>query len=109
MNYRKLIQEAYDEVMGELEPELPSTPTQNDIELGDLSASLARFKGELATILDKATRSGYISRDNSGKIVIKNKEAYNKIIGDLPKRIQAIQKQLEPSLRKEEKIRIKIK
>ncbi len=107
MNYTKLIQEAYNEVMRELEPKLP--PSTPNVELGDLSTHLAQFKGELATVLDKASRAGYISRDNTGKIVIKNKEAYNEIVGDLPSRIKVIQQQLEPSLKKEDKVRIKLK
>jgi hypothetical protein len=101
MNVKKILKEAYDEVMKELELSSPkTTPTQDDIELGDLSARLAQYKGELATLLDKATRAGYITRDKNGKIVIKNKVAYMKILGDLPEKIKLLQKELEPSLTK---------
>ncbi len=95
MDIKELAKEVFNELMSELDAADSITPSKNDIQLGGDAAKLAQLKGELSTILGKAERAGAIKRAN-GKVTIINKEYYGKIIGDLPKRIKALQQSLEP-------------
>jgi len=99
MSVKTLVNEAFIEVMKELGSELDMvvpTPTSNDMALGEVATQLAQAKGELNTILDRAARDRVIKK-NEGKIAILNKEEYIKRIGDLPKKIKALQNQMEPA------------
>lgn len=99
-NLKELVKEAYNELMKELEinPNEPQIlPNKKDISLGDASSQLAKSKGELAAILDKAERAGIISKKD-GKISILDKNKYIQIVGDLPKKIKLLQSKLEPDL-----------
>lgn len=89
---QNLIIEEYNKVIKELEDNIPS---EENKELGDITASLAQAKGELATILDRAFREKVIDKNN-GKIKILNREEYLKRVGDLPNKIKQLQQQLEP-------------
>lgn len=107
---KKLVKEAYDELMQELEASPSSQqiepqvlPTKRDISLGDASSQLAKSKGELATLLDKAERAGIISKKD-GKVSIIDKVRYMQVIGDLPKKIKALQAKLEPDLTSDEEV-----
>ncbi len=94
MLVKTLVNEAFGEVMKELESEL-DIPSTNDMALGEVATKLAQAKGELNTILDRAARDKVIKKQG-GKISILNKEEYIKRLGDLPKQIKALQNQLEP-------------
>lgn len=96
-NAIRLVNEAYDEMMSELRSDLgfPPEPSRSDISLGNVSSQLAQAKGELSTLLDRATRQGIISRKD-GKISIINKNAWIKAVGDLPRKIKNLQNQLTP-------------
>jgi hypothetical protein len=66
-------------------------PSRSGNKLANNAAKLAQLKGELATILDKAERSGTISRDKAGKIRIIRLPEYQKMIGNLPQQIKILQ------------------
>lgn len=93
-NVGNLLNEAYNELMHEFQDE--PMPSSSDIKLGDISAQLAQAKGELATIIDRASREGII-RKNDGKIQILKKDLWLKKSGDLPQRIKNLQRQLTPN------------
>jgi hypothetical protein len=96
-NAIRLVNEAYNEMMSELHAdlELSPEPSRSDISLGNISAQLAQAKGELSTLLDRATRQGIITKKN-GKISIIDKDAWIKAVGDLPRKIKDLQNQLTP-------------
>lgn len=97
MSVKTLVNEAFIEVMKELGSELDMVvPTSDDMALGEIATKLAQAKGELNTILDRAARDRVIKK-NEGRIAILNKEEYIKRIGDLPKKIKALQNQMEPA------------
>jgi hypothetical protein len=72
-------------------------PSKGDRALGTAASKLAQLKGELSTILDRAEREGIIRRKD-GKTSIINLPKYSQLIGDLPKRIKALQLRVLPSL-----------
>lgn len=93
-----LYKEIYDEFMNDMDINSstgPGTINKNDLKQGELAASLAQAKGELNALLDRAARDGILQK-NKDKITILQKDEYIKRIGDLPKRIKALQHQLEP-------------
>jgi ribosomal protein S20 len=71
--------------------------SKGDRALGTAASKLAQLKGELSTILDRAEREGIIRRKD-GKTSIINLPKYSQLIGDLPKRIKALQLRVLPSL-----------
>ena len=96
MSVKKLVKEAFEEVMKDLGSELEAPfPASHDMALGEVATKLAQAKGELNTILDRAAREGVIKKEG-GKVAILNKNEYIKRIGGLPRQIKALQSQLEP-------------